>query len=165
MLAWVRRYVAWLFAAAGVAGSVSAILAWQNSAHLDNVLEHGKVAVALIEGASVAERKATLSYTVTLAWRDGKGRVRRDGAVPISSSFANEIIEGGRLVVPAVRIRYLLGDKSARPVIVADAEAQRRRAKWMLGGGIIATIIGWAGAFIFGLRLAQSQGKRDDQSV
>ncbi|MGI9525371.1 MAG: hypothetical protein ACR2PG_27385 [Hyphomicrobiaceae bacterium] len=159
MLAWLRRYVAWLFVAVGVAGCVSAVRAWQTSAYIRDVKERGKVAVALIERASAAERKAALTYTVALAWKDGAGRVHRVGAVPISRSFANEIIDDGKLVVPSVRIRYLSDNQLASPVIIADAEAQRKAALWLLGIGVIATIIGSAGAFIFGMRLAQNQGK------
>jgi hypothetical protein len=142
VLKWFRRYVAWLGFAMALAGSVAIYFGWSRAAHIDEITERGRDAVAVIEHAKSVSRKDLVSFAVSLAWKAQDGQVMRADGVPVSAGFAGSIIVDGRLVVPAAKIRYLPGHPDRWPVVLEDAQALRAEARRWLWSGTAALLLG-----------------------
>lgn len=151
MLIWLRRYVAWLFVGVAVVGGAALLWGWHTSNRLQTIMADGKDAAALIEGASSVTRKDALSFTVNLAWKNDAGVVLRAQGVPVTRTFADQIISDGVLIVPSTKIRYLVAGKENRAVVVDDAPRQADSAQRMMMLGLGGLVLGLFGGWLFGI--------------
>lgn len=107
------------------------------------IREHGRDATATITGlhASLGSDH-TISYSIDFAWRDGSGAERHFGPIHISDAYAQRIAANGALITRQTTIRYLEEDRSARPIILADANARRKHG---VVGPVMMAVFGIAG--------------------
>lgn len=150
MLKWIRRYFAWLCVAVAVAGCGILSLGLSRQIHIDDVMENGATAVAIINRAQSISRKNLKTYSIDLTWKDENGKARKATGVPISSTFAARITNNGVLLIPAAEIRYLTETPATLPVIVADAAPLSTAATTMQLWGLTLTVFGILGGFLFG---------------
>ena len=139
--------------AAGMAGYYSL----KDGSDAEAMRAHGRDATAAITGfhATVASDH-TISHTIDFAWRDGSGAERHYGPTHISEAYAQRIAPNGALATRQTTIRYLEEDRSARPIIVADAAD--RSAQDRIGGVMTAVFavvgLGFAAATAWRTRRA-----------
>jgi hypothetical protein len=107
------------------------------------VRAHGRDATAAITGfhATVGSDR-TVAHTIDFAWRDGSGAERHYGPTHISEAYAQRIAANGALVTRQTTIRYLEEDRSARPIIVADADDRAAQDRI---GTVMTAVFGVAG--------------------
>jgi len=131
----------------GFAG-MSGYYSFKDSRDAAAMRAHGRDAVATVTDlhAELGSDR-TISYTIELAWLDGSGTERRFGPTHISNVYARRIAPNGTLVTRQTTVRYLEEDRSARPVIVADAD-ERSRQDWL--GQVMTVVLGLTGV-VFGI--------------
>jgi hypothetical protein len=139
LFAWIER-LRWLLLFAVAIGAVLIYFGWTQGTHIRDVEANGVEGIATIEGATrTKSRRGGEHYTLRLAWRDARGRVRTDGGVRISNAFASQIIVNDKIVRDSVRIKYLpVGSEDSTPVILEDEARQLEDNDLMtwLGAGI-----------------------------
>ncbi|MEO0809906.1 MAG: hypothetical protein AAFW82_04570 [Pseudomonadota bacterium] len=150
MLKWIRRYFVWLCVAVAVAGCGILSLGLSRQMHIDDVMQNGAMAVAIINRAQSISRKSLKTYTVDLTWKDENGKARKATGIPISSAFAARIINNGVLLIPATEILYLTETPATLPVIVADAAPLSTAATTMQLWGGTLSVLGILGGFLLG---------------
>jgi hypothetical protein len=118
---------------------------------------HGGDATAAITGfhATVGSDH-TISYLIDLAWRDGSGAERHFGPTHISNSYAQRIAANGPLITRQTTIRYREADRSARPIVVADAG---ERAAQDGIGRVMTAVFGFAGLALAAVTTWQPSGR------
>ncbi len=125
MLAWLIDKVRWLLLIAAVGGPALAYFSWSDAERIRDVETNGVEAVALIEGATRTQRRrGGTSYALDLAWKDGKGGVRKAEKVSVSRAFAEQVVKNDKLTRNSLRIKYLRDDATVTPVVVEDASRQ-----------------------------------------
>jgi hypothetical protein len=154
MLAWLIDKVRMLLLGAAIGGAVLTYLSWSDLERIRNVESNGVEATASIEGATRSQsRRGGTSYTLDLTWKDSKGAVRQAAKVGLSRTFADQIIQNGKLTRAVVRIKYLLDDESISPVLIEDADRREDQDASMLQAGIGVGAVGIVGsALMFALR-------------
>ena len=125
--------------AAGMFGYFSLKDSWDAEA----MRARGRDATAAITGfhATVGSDH-TIAHTIDLAWRDGSGAERHFGPTHISDAYARRIAANGALTTRQTTIRYLEEDRSARPIVVADAD-ERTKQDWI--GRVMVAVFGVVG--------------------
>ena len=149
MLAWLIDKVRWLLLIAAVGGPALAYFSWSDAERIRDVETNGVEAVALIEGATRTQRRrGGTSYALDLAWKDGKGGVRKAEKVSVSRALRIKIIRNDKLTRNSLRIKYLRDDETVTPVVVEDASRQEDQDAFMLQAGIGAGAVGIAGSAV-----------------
>jgi hypothetical protein len=149
MLAWLIDKVRWLLLIAAVGGPALAYFSWSDAERIRDVETNGVEAVALIEGATRTQRRrGGTSYALDLAWKDGKGGVRKAEKVSVSRTFADQIIRNDKLTRNSLRIKYLRDDETITPVVIEDASRQEDQDAFMLQAGLGAGAVGIAGSAV-----------------
>ena len=149
MLAWLIDKVRWLLLIAAVGGPALAYFSWSDAERIRDVETNGVEAVAVIEGATRTQRRrGGTSYSLDLAWKDGKGGVRKAEKVSVSRAFADQIVKNDKLTRNSVRIKYLRDDATVTPVVVEDASRQEDQDAFMVQAGIGAGAVGIAGSAV-----------------
>jgi hypothetical protein len=149
MLAWLIDKVRWLLLIAAVGGPALAYFSWSDAERIRDVETNGVEAVAVIEGATRSQRRrGGTSYSLDLAWKDGKGSVRKAEKVGVSRAFADQIIQNDKLTRNSLRIKYLRDDPSISPVLMEDASRQEDQDAFMVQAGIGAGAVGIAGSAV-----------------
>ena len=149
MLAWLIDKVRWLLLIAAVGGPAVAYFSWSDAERIRDVETNGVEAVAVIEGATRSQRRrGGTSYSLDLAWKDGKGAVRKAEKVGVSRAFADQIIQNDKLTRNAVRIKYLRDDPTISPLLIEDASRQEEQDAFMVQAGIGAGAVGIAGSAV-----------------
>ena len=156
MRKWICRYLTWLCIAITVAGAALLSLGIMRQAHIDDVMNNGAQAVAIINHAQSVLRKDLETYTIDLSWKDETGKARTATGVSISSAFAARIIANRALLVPAVEIRYLTGSPAVLPIISADADIQSAHAATQQTRGLVLAVFGTLGGLLFGWLLPRT---------
>ncbi|OYU87243.1 MAG: hypothetical protein CFE29_24810 [Bradyrhizobiaceae bacterium PARB1] len=107
------------------------VLGWFNftsSRNFEAIRSRGRDALATITAFHAEiDKDRHLSHTIELAWRDAAGTERQFRRTHISNRFAAQIAFNGRLMVRQIPIRYLEDDRSARPIIIGDADDQAQQ--------------------------------------
>jgi hypothetical protein len=149
MLAWLIDKVRWLLLLAAVGGPGLAYFSWSDAERIRDVETNGVEATALIEGATRTQRRrGGTSYSLDLAWKDGKGAVRKAEKVSVSRSFADQLVKNDKLTRNSLRIKYLRDDETVTPVVVEDASRQEDQDAFMVQAGIGAGAVGIAGSVV-----------------
>ena len=149
MLAWLIDKVRWLLLIAAVGGPALAYFSWSDAERIRDVETNGVEAVALIEGATRTQRRrGGTSYALDLAWKDGKGGVRKAEKVSVSRAFAEQVVKNDKLTRNSLRIKYLRDDTTVTPVVVEDATRQEDQDAFMVQAGIGAGAVGIAGSAV-----------------
>jgi hypothetical protein len=149
MLAWLIDKVRWLLLIAAVGGPALAYFSWSDAERIRDVETNGVETTAVIEGATRTQRRrGGTSYALDLAWKDGKGGVRKAEKVGVSRAFADQLVKNDRLTRNALRIKYLRDDPSVTPVVVEDASRQEDQDAFMVQAGIGAGAVGIAGSAV-----------------
>lgn len=149
MLAWLIDKVRWLLLIAAVGGPALAYFSWSDAERIRDVETNGVEAVAVIEGATRSQRRrGGTSYSLDLAWKDGKGGVRKAEKVSVSRAFADQLVKNDKLTRNSLRIKYLRDDPSVTPVVVEDASRQEDQDAFMVQAGIGVGAVGIAGSAV-----------------
>ncbi len=147
MLSWLFDKIRWLLLIAAVGGPAMAYFSWSDSQRIHDIESNGVEATAAIEGATrTKRRRGGTTYSLQLAWKDGKGAVRKADGVTISRTFADTIIRDDKITRNAVRIKYLAGDETVTPVVMEDATRQEEQDVFMMQAGLGAGAIGIVGS-------------------
>ncbi|MEZ5857179.1 MAG: hypothetical protein R3D67_21480, partial [Hyphomicrobiaceae bacterium] len=150
MVDWIFRKLKSLFLIAAVGGPVVSAMMWWDAQHIREVDQRGIVTAATIDGATRTKRRRSgTSYSVNLSWKDGKGQVRAASDVSISNAFAAQIIRDGRIVRNDARIKYLVEDMEAKPILLEDAAHQLNTDRELIWVGLGAGVIGALGSGFF----------------
>jgi hypothetical protein len=123
----VLRVVAWIFLLAALVCAGFGVWDWREADRISAVQAGGEGAIARIDSGRRVSWKGAAAYAINLSWTDGARKKRQAQAVPVTSSYAGEIVRGGQLVTLAVPIKYMVDDPTAAPVVVPDAD--RRKAE------------------------------------
>jgi hypothetical protein len=145
MVSWIVGKLKWLMLVAMVGGPVAAYFGYTTAAEIKDVMANGQEAVAAIDGGTVRKgRRSGTSYSINLHWTDKSGARQTAEKVSISSTLADKIIVGDKLVRDSVKIKYLAGTPDTKPVILEDAERQitnnEEMVPLMIGAGVLGAI-------------------------
>jgi hypothetical protein len=156
MIAWFFSKIRWLLLLAAFGGPVLAYLGWSDAQRIRDVEQRGVETTAVIEGATrTKRRRGGTTYSIKLAWKDGKGQVQKAEKITVSSTFANMIIRDDKIIRDTLKIKYLPDTLESSPVIVEDAQRQEESDTTMIQAGIGAGVVGIVGTglvFLFGRR-------------
>lgn len=155
-MSWLLGKIKWLLLVAMIGGPFISYLGWEDKQRILNVQENGVETTALIEGATrKKKRRRSERFSVDLAWQDAQGNVRKAKGISIDSDLAATLIKDDKIVVDALPIKYLEGDRTSRPVIMHDVPGQIESSDMMLklgaGGGALG-FLGSLGGFLWGRR-------------
>lgn len=125
-------------------GGFMAFHAWSEQQSFEAMKSGGTEVMADILSVNEMPRKSgdKPSYSVRLAWKDGRGSVHHYGPTHISERFYGEIAKNGQLVVKQTAIRFREDDLQARPLIVADAPEQSWQAQFGVTAGLVFLLVG-----------------------
>jgi hypothetical protein len=150
IVAWLVDRLRWLFLIAAGIGVVLVYMGYTDGARIRDLQANGVEATANIEGATrTKRRRGGESFTLKLSWRDAKGNALTSDSVPVSNTFANRVIRGGRIMLGSVRIKYLPDGSDIAPLVIEDADSQTEKDDFMLklglgltgGGGVLALLM------------------------
>jgi LPXTG-motif cell wall-anchored protein len=82
-----------------------------------------EVAADIEGGTRTKRRRSGTSFSVNLAWKDKAGKARTAEKVSISKSLADRIIQNDVLTVDTLKIKYMEGDDTVAPFVLADNPA------------------------------------------
>ena len=149
MIAWIVGKLKTLLLLAAVGGPALAGWMWWDEMRIRDVEARGIEATATIEGATrVRRRRSGTSYDVDLGWQDARGQPRSAKRVAVSGAFAAQIIRDERIVRDKVRIKYLVDDAEATPILVEDSSRQAETDRELIWIGAGAGAVGIAGSLI-----------------
>ena len=125
-------------------GGFMAFHAWSEQQSFEAMKSGGTEVMADILSVNEMPRKSgdKPSYSVRLAWKDGRGSVHHYGPTHISERFYGEIAKNGQLLVKQTAIRFREDDLQARPLIVADAPEQSWQAQFGVTAGLVVLLVG-----------------------
>ena len=151
ILAWIVDRLRWALAGAVAVGLLMVYWAWTDATRIRDVEQNGIEGVAVIEGATRAKRRrGGETYSLKLAWRDGKGETQRSDKVTISRTFADQIIRGDKIVRNTVRIKYPREmTMDSTPIVLEDAARQEETDDFMMKFGAGIAALGAVGSGLF----------------
>lgn len=121
----VLRILALIFLLAAVVCGGFSVWEWREVDRISAMQATGVEAIARIDSGRRVSWKGAATYAINLSWTDAARKKRQAQGVPVTASYAEEIVRGGQLVTLAVPIMYMAGDPSAQPVIVPDADRRK----------------------------------------
>jgi hypothetical protein len=150
IFAWIVDRLRWLCLGATGLGIVLVYLGWTDAARIRDLQANGVEATATIESATRTKRRRSgESYALKLVWRDAKGVVQTADSVSVSLAFAHRIIRNDKIVVDALRIKYLPEATDVEPLVLDDAAGQADKDDFMLTAGIGLAGVGGVGSLLF----------------
>jgi hypothetical protein len=142
------RYGAWLFLLVGMVCAGVAAWDWREAMRVGAMRADGTEVVARIMSGRRVNWKGAAAYAVNLSWTDTRGRKREARGVPVTATYAGEIVRGGQLLTLAVPIKYQPDAAAAAPVVLPDAgrrESELWARVWTMLSLALAALVAFAG--------------------
>ena len=130
-----------------VIGPLFSVAGWYHHQRVDDILQRGLTAEAIVTGTKVARGKGGPSYSIDLAWRDARGAQHRVDEMFVSAQYFSQVT---RISPPQkVWIRFLADrETTRRTVALPDDHSRNSSHKSVIPYGLVGGLFGLAGAVL-----------------